>query len=263
MRAIYSKECKLNRKMTILWTSIIAVMILFFAAEYPMVAGNVDQLDAIMDIMPPVMGIMMGIYPEVSIGDPVGFFYCLFLWCAIVANFYAATLGVNLPAMDEKRKTAEFLYTKPFSRSQVIRAKIWAGITNLAAMTVVAWIMLLVFMNVLVGAGGLNGGFTLCMLGLFGSEMVFFSMGLTLAAITQKSESAMRLSLLNVLLSYVLSVVIKTMELDMLTFLCPFWYFNAPSVMTGEWNPLYLPLSVLIVASCVFTAHKRYGLRDF
>lgn len=262
MKTIFWHELKFSRKSLILWLASMLALALFGVSEYGVVAGEGQMLQTVMDSMPQAVRIMFGIYDRISLATPTGYYVCMFLWYCMIAYTHAAVVGATIISKEERDKTVEYIFTKPYARSTVITAKILVAMVNIASMTLVTWLTTVFVMVPLMGGASIQGEVALTMLGMFFTQMMFLALGLMFSAIFKKGAMAQRVSVLTVVLFYGFSVGIETSGMTVLTFLSPFWYFNAPALVSSGMNGVYLVLAAAIVAACVWATFAQYRKRD-
>src|SRR5699024_9469218 len=109
------------------------------AAEYSVV---VEAGDAIMDLfesLPSVLAIGFGI-DSITFTTPVGYYVMMYLWYCIIAFTHADVLGATIISKEDRNRTAEFIFTKPFTRKDIITSKIIAAIVNVVVITLITLI---------------------------------------------------------------------------------------------------------------------------
>ncbi|SHE40563.1 ABC-2 type transport system permease protein [Seinonella peptonophila] len=262
MKTIFFKELKFNRKPLILWSAIMLLLGLFGGAEYPVVMSSVDTLETSLAALPKIARVMFGVYDRFPLATPIGYIMCMFLWYTMVAFAHAAIVGASIISKEEGNKTVEFIFTKPFPRSKVISAKIGVAVLNVAVMTLITWIISIFTMVFQVKDTSINGEISLIMIGMFLTQLMFMAFGLMFSAIFQKGTTALRCSILVVILSYVISVFIEYTGIYGLTFLSPSWYFNAPGLVSNGFNLFYFLFAVLIIFLSIGVTYKKYEKRD-
>jgi len=84
----------------------------------------------------------------------------------------------------------------------------------------------------------------------------------TLVAMTRTQTTALRCSTLLVVIFYTLSVIIEYTGNLSMTFLSPFWYFNAPAMINRGFSGLNISLTVLIILVSLWGMYANYDKRD-
>lgn len=262
MKTIFWHELKMNRKSLLLWLIGMAMLAGMGSGEYTVVVGSGEAVATGIAAMPKVARIMFGIYDSIPIDTPLGYYVCMFLWYCAIAFTHAAYVGATIVSKEESNKTAEYIFTKPFPRSKIISAKILAGTISVAAMTIVTWGITVLTMVPQMNGVDISKEIAITMIGMFLTQIIFMAIGLFFSAVCRNQSSALRFSILSVLIFYGISIVVEFVGNPALTVLSPFWYFNAPALVSNGFNGLYLVLALLISLSCVYLTYKLYKERD-
>lgn len=262
MKTIFWHELKMNRKRQLIWLIAIAMLVGMGSAEYPIIVGSGEAVVAGIAAMPKIAKIMFGIYDSIPIDTPLGYYACMFLWYCAIAFTYAAYIGATIISKEESNKTAEYIFTKPFPRAKIISAKILAGTVSVAAMTIVTGGITVLTMVPQIKGVDISKEIALTMIGMFLTQIIFMAIGLYFSAACKSQSAALRFSILSVLVFYSISIVIEYVGNAALTVLSPFWYFNAPALVSNGFNGLYLVLALLISTFCVYMTYILYKKRD-
>src|SRR5690625_7778958 len=146
----------------------------------------------------------------------------------IIAVTYEYELVATIISKDELNKTAEFIFTKPFTRKDIITSKIIAAIVNVAIITLTALIgNLIMLVPQIEGGQSILSEMAITLPSMFIIQILFLFMGLLFSAILSGYGKALSISALFVALSYFLMIIIKLIgTIDFLSVLTPFIYFT-------------------------------------
>lgn len=130
---IFLHEIKQNRTAFLIWTLAIALMLLICMIMFPEMntgMGDITDMFANMGSFTQAFGM-----DRLNFGDVMGFYA---LECgnilSIGGGFFAALLGINALAKEEKERTAEFLLTHPVRRRTVVLQKLLSILFELLLM---------------------------------------------------------------------------------------------------------------------------------
>jgi ABC-2 type transport system permease protein len=262
MGAIILKELKLGRRSLLVWLIITLVTAILGALEYEMVSSNVEMVEQGIDAMPRIVRIMFGI-DGVGLATALDYYLVMYFWYALIAYAHAVSVGASLLSKDERDKTAEYLYTKPYPRSVIINAKLVVGIINVAAMTLLIGLSSALILVPLTDGRAIMPEIAMTTIGLFLTQLLFLTLGFLCSVLVQNPRKAVSVGFYLLLSTYLIAVVVEYLGmLDYLRFLTPFHYFNALVVVEQGINPLFIMLSaVLAVLSLSFT-QRLYKNRD-
>lgn len=190
----------------------------------------------------------------IPINSPLGYYLGMYMWCSLVAFTHATVLGTTIIAKEERNRTAEFIFTKPYPRKTIIKGKIIAAVLNVAAMTLTATIANIGMLATQAKGESILGAIGITMLAMFLIQVLFLSAGMLLAARCKSNKRALSISVLFVLTSYVLMVIIEYVgTVDFLGFLSPFLYFPGAALVEKGFNIFYILLTIIIAAVSVIS----------
>ncbi len=223
-------EVKSNRKNLFFWSlgTIVFTAICFF--EYTAMAESEESMEALFGMMPRIVKVMFGM-GRLPIDEPEGYYACMFLWICLLTFAHAAMLGGNLLAKEERDKTAEFLNTKPISRSRILAGKITAGIVNVLIINLLCYVMTLSCFLPLVTGSDMLRPVSISMAGMLIGQIFMLALGLCISAVVKNYRRAVLYSALAMIMLYLLGVIFEMAEVYTLNFLTPFRAFNAADVM--------------------------------
>lgn len=193
-----------------------------------------------------------------------GFYGVLFLYIGLMAAIHGALLGAHLISKEERDRTSEFLYAKPVSRSSALTSKLLAGLTMVVILNIATLLSSFYFVD-LVGKGeSVTNEILVLTAGLLFLQLIFFTIGAVVASIVRKPKAAPSIATSVMFTAFLVSYLVNMSEkLDFLKYLSPFKYFDAATLMTdGRLDPVYVVLSIAIVALAVVGTYRFYGGRD-
>lgn len=262
MKAIIVRELKAGRKSMLIWMAGMLFMVAIGAAEYGTVVDNAEDIMPMMDMLPRIVRVIFGM-DILPVTTPLGYYVCMYLWYAIVAFAHAAVLGATIIAKEEKNRTAEFIFTMPYSRQVIITGKIIAAVLNTLAMTIFTFICIVTTLVSQMSGPSILPQILLTMVGMFFAQLMFLALGLLFSAVFKSHRAALSLSVGLMIFTYVLAVIIEfgggMAFLDILT---PFRYFFAPTVVESGISLMFLLLSLIVVGVSGFFTYRLYEKRD-
>lgn len=261
MNALMKTELRQTRKMLLIWLALTLMLAGFCYFEFLSLKDSLAEMAKLMDTFPRILLVIFGVKADLS--TPLGWYGCLYFWITILAFTYAMYLGVTCVAKEEKWNTAEYLFTKPVKRTQIIRAKVSACALNLLIYALFSG--LCSFLLIVLPIGGLpqNEDVFFTTLGMYLTQLIFFSIGLFISAVVKNYRSAVRGGALAMLLAYGCSIVIQYTGADFWDFLSPLCYFDVYGMTMGGFRPSYLVLTVVMICILTWAADKRWNRREF
>ena len=263
MKAIFFKELRLTRKLLIIWIALVALLTGFAAIEFVVLKDTLGQLAELTGSFPKIVLVMFGLN-GVDIGTPVGLYQCMTFWTNLLAFFFAGFLGVYAVAREEKFGTSEFLFTKPYKLKDIVLAKFWAAVVNLAIFAAVVWLASFLCIVLPIGDMGVVALHTAATAGMLFTQIVLFSIGLLISGAAKNYKAASLFTMLAVAAFYVINFVVDYAgTLDFLVYFTPVRYFEVMGVTRGGLNIGFISLSAGIIICCLFAARLLVDKKDF
>lgn len=144
---IFKHEWRTGRISFLIWTGVIAVFLFICMMLFPEMKGQMESVSQMFS----AMGTFTAAFgmDKINFGEPMGYYgtECGNI-IGIGGALFAALLGAEALASEEKNHTAEFLLTHPVLRARVVLEKLLAVYTQILAMnvslTVIAFLSFLI-----------------------------------------------------------------------------------------------------------------------
>lgn len=260
MKTLIRKELRLSRKFLLIWMGMDALLCLSAYLEYLALKDTMADLVVLINGFPELLRIMFGCNGDLS--TVIGWFGCIYFWIAILNYAYAVYLGITCVSKEIKQHTAEYLFTKPAARKEIVYAKTLSSLLNLLILAVFSSII-----NYLTGAlplGGLENrlAFLTTMLGMFFTEAVLFSMALLLSGAVTSYPKSVWLGAVMLLTFYGIYIAADIFRISSLYILTPLKYFDVLAVAEHGLSIIFLLISCVLTAGCIFTAANLWSARE-
>jgi ABC-2 type transport system permease protein len=259
---IFLRELKANLKSLVIWSVIIALLIMIAVAKFSAFAGDPSML-AVLDSMPPALLDAMNMR-AFNLTTLSGFYGLMFLYFALMGAIAAAMWGSDIISKEERDKTVEFSLVLPVSRSRVVTAKALAALVNCIAFVLITWGISVAAVQSYHPDQAFYDFLTLEMQAMFMIELIFLAIGLLLGCAMKHYKRSGSTAVAIILTTYIISVA-STMKdnLDFLKYVTPFRYFDAGELFrSGKMDGTYLLLSAAIIVVSVVGAYLVYNKRD-
>lgn len=259
---IIKHEFKANLIALILWTISLVSIIFLVSFEFEVFQGNQEIQDFMEQPVFQQFYSALGA-GNVNIMSPEGFLSLLSIYIYLPLAIHAGLLGAGIISKEEKNKTAEYLFTLPVSRTQVLLSKFIAGfIYILAANIIVNGSATLIF-------GRFETSDTYYQflrnlsIGVFITQLIFFAVGVGLASTLRDYKKSGSITVGILLGTYMLSVLSNMVEqANFLRFFTPFRYFGAPEMIDNEFSLVYIIISIILIATGISSLFYFYRKRD-
>lgn len=259
---IFFRELKANLKSLLIWSAVIALLIIMAVAKFSAFAGDPELLK-MLDSMPPALleALSMRAFNLTTLS---GFYGIMLIYFALMSAIAAAMWGSDIISKEERDKTVEFSLVLPVSRSRVITAKALAALVNCIAFVLITWGVSFVATLSYKPDAAFYSFLALEMQAMFIIELIFLAIGLLLGCAMKQYKRSGSTAVAIILAAYFLSILAAmNANLDFLKYFTPFKYFDAGELFrTGRMNGTYLVISAAIVVACVAAAYWRYNRRD-
>jgi ABC-2 type transport system permease protein len=259
---IFLRELKAQTKSLLIWTLILAFLILIAVAKFAGFVDNPEML-ALLDSIPPAMleALDMNAFNLTTIS---GFFGLMFLYFSLIGAMAAVMWGSNMIAKEERDRTVEFSLVLPVSRSRLVAAKALAGLVCCVLLVLITWGFSVVSVQSYQPDAEFYTFLALEMLAMLFIEIIFLAIGLLLGCAMPYHKRTGTLAVGIILLTYFLSIVADLNEkMVFLKYFTPFKYFTASEILsTGGFEGVSIGLMVGITLLCVGVAFWAYNRRD-
>lgn len=260
---VFIVEMKAHRKSLIIWSFGILFMVAAGMGKYVALSSSGQSMTELLSQMPKSMLIIFGI-GDFDVSKASGYFGMLFLYLALMATVHAAMIGADIISKEERDKTAEFLLTKPISRTKIITSKLLAALTNIIIFNIITLVSSIVVVGKYSKGESVSAEIIILMCGMFILQLIFMFIGTAIAALSKNPKTASSISTAVLLTTYILSMVISmNSKLENLKYITPFKYFEAKNLMSGggfQWN--FVILSIIIIGTMISITYVFYKKRD-
>jgi ABC-2 type transport system permease protein len=259
---IFLRELKANLKSLVIWSVIVALLIMIAVAKFSAFAGDPSML-AMLDSIPAPMldALSMRAFNLTTLS---GFYGIMFIYFGLMGAIAAAMWGSDIISKEERDKTVEFSLVLPVSRSRVITAKALAALVNCFAFVLITWAVSLVAVRSYNPDRAFHDFLALEMQAMLAIELIFLAIGLLLGCAMKQYKLSGSTAVAIILATYFMSIMtVMNEKLDFLKYFTPFKYFDAGALFRdGALDNTYLLLSAAIIAVCVAAAYWIYNKRD-
>lgn len=257
---IIKRELRANLKALIIWMFSISFIIFAASTEFGAFRDNPEIMDAMegFEVMFQALG---GSVTNMS--TPEGFLSLMSIYLYLPLSIYGALLGSSIISKEERDRTAEYLFTLPIRRSQVLTRKIIAA---LIYQTFFVFYILLAC-TVFFSRYGLDSNFysfiSYMFVGLIFISYIFMFLGMMFASILKQYKRSGSITLAILLVTYMLNMLVGMVEeLDFLKYVIPYQYFDVNEMLNGNIEVKFVLLSIAIISSCVGAVFYFYRKRD-
>jgi ABC-2 type transport system permease protein len=257
---VFMHELKACRKSTIIWTVSLMAIVMLFLSFYPAFSKDVDVFEKVMENYPPAIQKALG----VNLGNLMTIlgFYCFPLsFITLCGAIQAMNLGTSIVSKEVREKTADFLLTKPVTRTTVLTAKLFAAFVSLV-ITNIFFLAAASFMAFQVKTDDFSYKvFMMLSLTIFFIQLIFLAIGFLISVLVRKLKSVISVSLAVVFAFYFLGMFFDTTGEKVKRYISPFKYFDTAYILkhaSFEASFLIAGAVIIILAICLsFLIYKK------
>lgn len=259
---IVKRELKSNLRSMIIWSLAVSFLVAIWMIEYESFAGNPD-INQFMNSMPQGLLRALGM-GELTLSSLNGFIGSISLYLYLLLGIHGVLLGSTIISKEERDMTAEYLFSLPISRRQVIIAKTTSAIINLLLLNIVT-LAAMILSTIGYNKGEDFYGFIgLLFLAIFIIQIVFLSIGMLVSSLNKRYKKSGNISVGVLMITFLISSLINMVDsLDFLKYITPFQYFDASYILNQlNLEPVYIVISIVIVIIGIAGTFIFYPKRD-
>lgn len=259
---IFLHELKAYRKSTIIWTCSMAAVAILFLSLYPAFSKDVEGVTKMFQGYPEAVRKAIGLSLE-SFTTMLGFYSFTFGYIMLCGAIQAMNLGTSIVSKEVRDKTADFLLTKPVSRTQILTAKL-LGILVSIVITNIVYLIIAITMAITVKTGNYNLKiFIMISLTLFFVQLMFLSLGVIVSVILPKIKSVIAVSLGTVFGFYIINMFGSVIGEKAVRYITPFKYYDAAYIVkNGSYEAVFVIIEIVFVVATTFASYKIYSKKD-
>lgn len=260
---IFLHELKMHLRSAITWSVALAVLIFVFVSLFSSFAADARLLSEMLSRFPRELLTAFGL-DGVDLSTILGYFSLAFLFVQICLAIQAANYGFSLVSIEEREWTADFLLTKPVTRTQILNSKLLAALGGLFLTDVVVWISSLVLINAFKGDATYDGGaLLLLMLSIVPFQLFFLAVGLLVSLLVKKVRSVTPYAMALGFGMYVLAAFGDMLGESFLEQITPFKHFDASYIIQhGAYDLPLVLVSVAVIVVALVGSYLLYTRRD-
>jgi ABC-2 type transport system permease protein len=260
---IYNHEFKMHFRSVIIWCISQVVIIFLFTWIFSSIAVDAALLTETLSKFPRELLVAFGM-ENLDLSSVLGFFSFAFLFCQILLAIQAANYGFSILSAEERELTADFLLTKPVTRTRILLAKFLAALTGLTITNAVVWASSFIFINMFQGDRTFETGPLVLMLSsIVIFQLVFLTLGTFISLLVRRVRNVTTFSMGLAFGMYVLSAfggMLGDVKLELIT---PFKHFDPNYIITNQAYSSTIWISVgyvLIAAVGTYVLYLRRNI---
>jgi len=260
---IFRHEVLIRIKSVITWSLAVAAIILIFFSFFSVFADQAALMNEVLSNFPAELRAAFGMDTR-DLATVLGFFSFIFLFVQLCLAIQAGNYGFGLVSIEESELTADFLLSKPVSRTQVLTSKLLAALTCLTITNLVVWLSSFIAITLFRENYEYNAStLLLLLLSIAIFQLFFLSLGLVISLLVKRVRSVTPYALGLGFGAYVLSAfsgMLGDIALEMIT---PFKHLDAAYIVKyGEYDTPLVLANVAVSVIALAASYWLYIRRD-
>jgi ABC-2 type transport system permease protein len=248
---IFMYEMKAHRRSALVWTGALVALTVLFMSMFPSISKEITEFKTLLEGFPESIRKALGIQVD-TLGTVVGFYSYIFLYISLCGSIQAMNYGLSIGSKEVREKTADFIFTKPVTRTKIITSKIVAAFSNLL-FTNAIFIAAAVSMAAFVKTEEYSlKVFMLISLSLLFIQLIFLAVGVVISVVFSRIKSVITVSLGVVFTFFFIGMIAANEESG--RYLSPFKYFDNSYIMkhsSYEYSFLFTGMAVILLSLIV------------
>ena len=259
---MFLHELKAYKKSTMVWTLALVGLVVFFLSIFPSISREVEEFKKIMEGFPEPLRKALGLSVK-NIGSVFGFYSYIFLYISLMGAIQAMSIGTSILSKEVREKTADFLLTKPVTRTKIMTSKIMAAFTSLVITNIFYLIAATVMASLVETKEYSTKIFLLLSLTLFFIQLIFLALGIIISVVVPKIISVVSISLGTVFAFFFIGALASTTGDDALRYFSPFKYFDFAYIMQHSgYESSFLLVAIAFIVLAIAASYIIYSKRD-
>lgn len=262
---LFLKEMRRNAMSLLLWIIVITLLISFTMSVYQSFVENRTKVMGMLSLVPKGALQFKGISNVNDLISVLGFYAVNnVIYMMLLGSIFAMVLGSNVLLKEEYNKTAEFLLTKPLTRSEVFFSKLAVLFIHVIILNMITTLAGFISMKLFQKNPFSMGAFLILSIYTLLLNMLFGATGLFLSNLVKRPRPITTLGIGLVLFLYFIFTLSKITEsATRIGYISPFKYVNmevtSPAYHLELWNVLYFAGFTLLLTGI---SYRLYSKKD-
>jgi len=264
MGNVFKYEFKMYAKSILIWVVNIILLLVIFMAFFPAFSSDASLLDKMLENYPPELLKAFGMGGTLSLATVLGYFAFIFTFLQLCLAVQAANYGFSILSVEEREFTADYLMSKPVSRSEILIAKFGAALLALTITNAFAWIGSFLAIELFREGKPYDFNHLILLLAtivLF--QLFFLTLGMAISVMVRRIRSVLSFSLGLAFGTYILNTVRAIVGGETLGYFSPFYHFDPAVILDkGTINMPMVSISLAVVLFSILATFVLYTKRD-
>lgn len=259
---IFMHELKAYRKSTFIWSISLVMIVVLFMSIFPTFAKDAEEFTKLLEGYPEAVRKAFGLNME-TLFSILGFYCYVLSFITLFGAIQAMNLGTSIVSKEVREKTADFLLTKPVTRTNVLTAKLLAALTSIV-ITNIVYLVAASLMAFQVKTEDFSfSTFIILSLTMFFVQLIFLAVGIIVSVLVPKIKSVLTISLGTVFAFYFLGMISATTGDEAKRYISPFKYFDTAYIMENAgYEVSFMIAGAVIIILAIGASYFVYTKKD-
>lgn len=260
---IVKREFRAHFRGLMIWCAAQILLIVVGMVKYEGFQSSGVDVGQLFEAYPKGLLTVMGI-SDVDISTVAGFYTVFFLYFMLLGAIHAGMLGAVMISKDERDHNADFLFSKPISRRQILTGKLVSAVLHVVVFNGVTGLTSVLCIRAFNGGDPMVPEVTRLMAALLVFQGIFLAVGLAFGAMSGSAKRATGMVTAVILGSFFLSIVSDLhASMAFLGQVTPFKVFSAKEIVfEGSFPWLRAGIWLTLCAVWVAVMYRRFQNRD-
>lgn len=245
-----------------IWAISLSVGVIFFLSMFSAFSSDVDAMVNVLKHFPPAIRNAFRL-SQGNLFTIYGFLAYLLTFMTLAGAIQAMNLGVGIVSKEESGKTADFLLSKPITRTKVMTGKLLAAVT-LVLLTNAVFVSVSLITGEAVSKTNINESkYVLIALTMLLIQLFFLAFGILLSVIIPKIKSVIGVSLPTVFAVFFIGMLGSILDNENIKYLSPFKYYDTNYIINHTaYDPKYLMIEAAFIVAAIIAGYVLYVKKD-
>lgn len=259
---MFLHELKAYRRSTLIWTFSLILVVCFFMSLYPAISSDADQFKKILAGYPVPVRKAFGVSID-NITSLLGFYSYVFSYVVLCGAIQAMNLGTSILSKEVREKTADFLLTKPVTRTEIMTSKLLAAFSSLLITNLIYVAAASMIASIVSKKSFDIDTFLLISMTAFFVELMFMCLGVIISVVAAKIKAVLPVSLSIVFGFYIVNMFGSIIGEKAIRYVTPFKYYDTAYIIKhGTYEGNFIAIEIVFIVISIMASYIIYAKKD-
>jgi ABC-2 type transport system permease protein len=229
---------------------------------FPAFSSDAAEFKKILEGYPEALRKAIGLSID-SLTSFLGFYSFTFLYIMLCGAMQAMNLGTSIISKEVREKTADFLLTKPVTRTKIMTSKLLAALASLVITNIVYLIAVNIMSSIVNTEEYSTKIFFMLSITLFFLQLIFLALGIIISVVMPKIKSVLPISLSTVFGLFFIGAIGATSGDEALRYISPFKYFDTAYIIkNSSYEASFIITGIVFIILAISASYLIYSKKD-